>query len=107
GVEAVSELRDGHMVEQRGEPRPLPLPCRDSHTAQAARLVVPALCPGRGRLRRVLLGRPPSLLPLRGRRAAPVRVIRRYYAAVRLPTDVRAGRAAHRLLQPARPRLAW
>src|SRR6266852_288205 len=101
-VETVLETCDRDVVEQRGELCPLLLACNFAHTEQAARLVGPALCPGRGRLLGVLLGRPPSLRALRRRLPVLVRALRRYYAAVRLPIHVRAGLRAHALLQPAR-----
>src|SRR5262249_46593016 len=57
--------------------------------------------PGRGLRHRVPLGRPPSLHRLRGRaELASVRRLPRYYAVVRLPTGVRAGRTALGLPQP-------
>jgi hypothetical protein len=64
-VEAVPEQRDRDVVEQRGEPCPLVLTCNFPHTEQAAQRAGPALCPGRGRLLDVLLGRSPSLRALR------------------------------------------
>ncbi len=78
------------------------LTCDFTHTEQAARLAGPALRPGRGRLLDVLLGRPPSLQALRRRLPVLVRALRRYYATVRLPTDVHAGLRTHALLQPSR-----
>src|SRR6266478_6750380 len=62
----------------------------------------------RVRLWRVLLGQRPSLHNLRRRLPAFVRLLRRYYAAVRLPPAVHGGLMAHRLLLPARllPRAA-
>ena len=61
-----------------------------------------AQCPVRVRLWRVLLGQRPSLHSLRRRLPAFVRLLRQYYAAVRLPATVRGGLMAHRLLLPAR-----
>src|SRR5713101_5856383 len=62
----------------------------------------PARCPVRVRLWRVVLGQRPSLHNLRQRLPAFVRLLRRYYAAVRLPIAVHGGLMAHRLLLPAR-----
>src|SRR5271163_2151271 len=58
GVEALPQLMDGNVVEQRGEPRPLIFTCCLTHTKQVAQPADPALSPGRGRLD-VLLGRLP------------------------------------------------
>src|SRR5665213_610176 len=101
-VKAFPQQIDGNVVEQRGEPRPLIFTCCLTHTKQAAPPADPALCPGRGRLLDVLLGRLPSLHALRQRLPAVVRALRRYYATVRLPTGVHVGLPAHGLLQPAR-----
>ena len=76
--------------------------CYFTHTAQVAQLAGPALSPGRGRLPDVLLGRSPSLHALRRCLLTLVRTLRRYYATVRLPTDVHVGLRAQGLLQPAR-----
>src|SRR5947207_5108251 len=73
-----------------------------AHTLQPAAPASPARCPVRVRLWRVLLGQRPSLHNLRRRLPAFVRLLRRYYAAVRLPTAVHGGLMAHRLLLPAR-----
>ncbi len=51
---------------------------------------------------RVLLGGSSSLCTLRRRLSVLVRVLRRYYTTVRLPTNVHVGLMVHRLLQPAR-----
>src|SRR5580700_2764373 len=102
GAVAVPQQIDSNVVEQRGEPRPLVLTCCLTHTKQVAQLADPALSPGRGRLSDVLLGRLPSLHALRWRLPAVVRTLRRYYATVRLPTNVHVGLLAHGLLQPAR-----
>jgi hypothetical protein len=72
------------------------------HTFQPAVPASPALCPAQVRLFRVLLGRRPSLHNLRRRSPALVRLLRRYYAAVRLPAAVHDGLIAHRFLHPAR-----
>src|SRR6266481_605714 len=67
----------------------------------AAQPASPARCPVRVRLWRVLLGQRPSL---HRRLPAFVRLLRRYYAAVRLPTAVHGGLMAHRPVLPARGR---
>jgi len=54
----------------------------------------PALCRVRVEGESVLLDQQPSLLTLRQRCSVFVRVIHRYYAAVRLLADVHAGRVA-------------
>ena len=54
----------------------------------------PALCRVRVRLMSVLLDQRPSLLTLRQRFPVFVRMVHRYYAAVRLLGDVHAGRTA-------------
>ena len=101
-VVALPQQLGRDMVEQRGEPRPLVPTCCFTHTVQVAQLAGPALSPGRGRLPDVLLGRSPSLHALRRCLLTLVRTLRRYYATVRLPTDVHVGLRAHGLLQPAR-----
>src|SRR5713101_7495931 len=101
-VEAAPQQLGRDVVEQRGEPRPLVPTCCFTHTEQVARRAGPAPRPGRGRLPDVLLGRSPSLHALRRWPSTVVRALRRYYATVRLPTDVRVGLLAQGLLQPAR-----
>src|ERR1019366_2958386 len=100
--EAVPQQLGRDVVEQRGEPRPLVPTCYFAHTEQVARRAGPALRPGRGRLPDVLLGRSPSLPALRWRLSTVVRALRRYYATVRIPTNVHVGLLAQGLLQPAR-----
>ncbi len=73
-----------------------------AHTLQSAWPALPAQGPVRVRLRRVLLGPRPSLPDLRRRLPALVRLLRRYYAAVRVPAALHEGLAAHRVLPPAR-----
>jgi hypothetical protein len=90
------------MVEKRCEPYPLFLTCYFPHAEQAVRRVDPALSLGRGRPFGVLFGQSPSLHTLRRRFPAFVWALRRYYATVRLPTNVHVGLLAHDLLQPAR-----
>ena len=90
------------MVQQGRELQLPVLPCGFAHTLQPAWPAFPARCPVRVRLRRVLLGPRPSLRNLRWRLPAFVRLLRRYYAVVRLPATVHEGLAAHRVLPPAR-----
>src|ERR1039458_6204211 len=73
---------------------------------QPAWPALPARCPVRVRLFRVLLGQRPSLHDLLRPSPAFVRPLRWYYAAVRLPIAVHVGLRAHRLLPPIRPALA-
>ncbi len=81
---------------------PAPVPARRfAHAPQPVRRASPALCPVRGRLRGIPLGRSPSLHSLRQRRAAFVRLLLRYYATVRLPTAVHVGHMASGLPRPA------
>src|SRR5208283_5277565 len=89
------------VVEQGGELRPLTFPCCLAHTRQSLRHANLALCRVRGRLMGDLLDQRPSLLSLRRPLPVFVRVIHRYYAAVRSLADVRAGRTAICLPPPA------
>src|SRR6516225_448942 len=105
-VIARPEQVDAHVVQQSRE-LPLPiLPGYFPHTLQPLWPAFPALCPAQVRLLRVLLGLRPFLRNLRWRCAAFVRLLRRYYAAVRLPAVVHGGLTAHRVLPPAR-HTAW
>ena len=72
-----------------------------TYTVQPAWPALPALCPARVRLFRVLLGQRPSLHNLLRPSLAFVRLLRRYYAAVRLPAAVHVGLIAHRFLPPS------
>jgi len=72
----------------------LTFPCCFAHTRQPLGHANLALCRGRAGLMSVLLDQRPSLLILRWRFPAFVRMIHRYSSAVRLLRDVRAGRAA-------------
>ena len=101
-VVALPQQFDRHMVQQGGELQLPVLPCGFAHTLQPAWPAFPARCPARVRLWRVLLGPRPSLRNLRRRLPAFVRLLRRYYAVVRLPLAVHEGLAAHRVLPPAR-----
>src|SRR5579863_9919908 len=94
GVKAVSEQCDCQMVKQGGELHLLPFPCCPAHTRQPLGHARLALCRVRAGLRSVLLDQRPSLLTLRRRFPAFVRMIHRYYSAVRLLEDVHVGRAA-------------
>src|ERR1035441_6441685 len=90
------------MVEQGREPH-LPVLLRYfPHTSQSVWPAFPALRPALVRLLRVLLGQRPFLHNLRRRSPALVRLLRRYYAAVRLPAAVHGGLIAHRFLHPTR-----
>src|SRR5664280_973778 len=82
------------MMEQCGELHLLPFPCCLAHTRQPLGHACLALCRVRDELMSVLLDQRPSLLTLRQRLSVFVRMIHRYYAAVRLLGDVHAGRAA-------------
>ena len=93
-VKARPEQADRQVVEQGGELPLLPFPCRFPHTRQSLGYASPALCRVRAGLMGVLLDQRPSLLILRRRFPALVRMIHRYYSAVRLLGDVRAGRVA-------------
>src|SRR5215468_1725932 len=62
----------------------------------------PTLRSARVLLIHVLLGQRPFLHNLRWRSPAFVRLLRRYYSAVRLPINVHVGLIAHRLLPPVR-----
>src|SRR5205807_1077204 len=90
------------MMEQGREPHFLVLLRYFPHTFQPAGPAFPVLRPALVRLFRVLLGQRPFLHNLRRRSPALVRLLRRYYAAVRLPAAVREGLTAHRVLPPAR-----
>ena len=72
------------MVEERGEPFLLPLPCGFPYTAQRLGHASPALRPVRALLIRVPLGPRPWLHWLRRRSPGFVRQLRCYYTGVRL-----------------------
>jgi hypothetical protein len=87
-----------HTAPTSGRTRRRPVACRTpSRTSDTH---VPALCPGRGRLVGVSLGRSPSLHGLRSL-CGFVRPLLRYYGTVRLPKDVHVGRTAFSLRRPA------
>src|SRR5215469_2269840 len=97
---------NANVVQQSRELQLPILPGYFPHTLQPAWPAFPALSPAQVRLPRVLLGLRPFLHNLRWRCAAFVRLLRRYYAAVRLPAVVHGGLTAHRVLPPAR-HTAW
>jgi len=86
------------MVQQGRELHLLTPSCCFTYTLQPACLAFPTLRPARVRLFRLLLGQRPSLHNLLGPSLAFVRLLRRYYDAVRLPADAHLGLIAHRLL---------
>jgi len=94
GVKAIPEQSDRQMVKQSGEPHLLPFPCCPAHTRQPLGHASLALCRERAGLMSVLLDQRPSLLTLRRRSPAFVRMIHRYCTAVRLLEDMHAGRVA-------------
>jgi hypothetical protein len=93
-VKTLLEQSDRHMMEQGGELHLLPFPCCLAHTRQPLGHTSLALCRVRAGLMSVLLDQRPSLLTLRWRFPAFVRMIHRYCSAVRLLEDVHAGRTA-------------
>ena len=99
---AFPQQLDRHMVKQGCELQLPVLLCRCAHTLQPTWPTLPARCPARVRLWRVLLGPRPSLRNLRRGLPALVRLLRWYYAVVRLPLAVREGLAVHHVLPPAR-----
>src|SRR6266508_728081 len=101
-VVTIPEQIDRHMVQQSRVPH-LPLFLRYfPHTFQSVWPALPILRPVLVSLFRVLLGQRPFLHNLRLRFPALVRLLRRYYAAVRLPIAVHGGLIAHRFLHPIR-----
>ena len=91
-----------YVMPQRGELLLLVPAGSRPHTSQSLRHASPALCPERVGLFGVPLGRTASLHALRRGLPLVVRTLRWYYLLVRLPTGVRAGLIAHRLLPPIR-----
>src|SRR5438552_8865940 len=81
-------------MQQRSEPYTLALSRRLAHGDESVRRVVPAQCPGRGRLVAVPLGRGPSLHGLRRGQALFVRPLLRYYDPVRILIRVHVHRSA-------------
>src|SRR5580658_6650732 len=84
----------GDVMQQCREPYRLALSRRLAHGCQSVRRGIPALCPGRGRLTAVPLGRGPSLHGLRRGNTLLVRPLHQYYSLVRLLIRVHAHRSA-------------
>ena len=99
-VEAVPEQTNAQMVEQSGEPFLPPFLCCLPHTAQSLGHSFPALCRARVGLNDVLLGPRPSLPNLRRGLLLFVRLVHRYYGAVRLLRNVHVRLVALRLRRP-------
>src|SRR5580693_5865323 len=89
------------MVEQSREPFSSPFLCCFSHTAQSLGHSCPALCRVSVGQNDVLLGPHPFLPSLRRRSLFFVRLVHRYYGAVRLLQSVRVRLLALRLRGPA------
>src|ERR1035441_4841100 len=81
-------------MEQCGELHLLPFPRCLAHPLQPLAHASLALCRVRDELMDVLLDQRPSLTTLRQRLSVFVRMIHRYYSAVRLLGNVRARRSA-------------
>src|SRR5450631_3988303 len=88
------------MVEQSGEPFLLPLFCYLPHTVQPLGHALPALCRVHVWWNDVLLGLHSSLPNLRRRWSFFVRLVHRYYNAVRLLLNVRVRRSVYGLRRP-------
>ena len=89
------------VVEQGSEPFLLPFPCCFSHTVQSLGHAFPALCREHAWLSDVLLHLRPSLPNLRRSLPSFVRLVHRYYGAVRLLQHVHVRRSAYGLRGPA------
>src|SRR5580693_3175335 len=89
------------MVKQSREPFLSPFLCCFSHTAQSLGHLFPALCRVGVGWNDVLLGPRPFLPRLRRRLLFFVRLVHRYYGAVRLLQSVRVCLGALRLRRPA------
>jgi hypothetical protein len=76
------EKIDADMMEERGEPFLLPLPCGLSYALQRLCHAFPVLRPARALLARVPLGPRPWLHRLRGRSPGLVRRLHSYYFGV-------------------------
>ncbi len=83
-IERYPERIDIDVVEKRGEPLLLPLPCCLPYAVQRLGHAVPGLCPVRASLLRVPLGPRPWLHRLRHRCPGFVRRLHSYYGGVRL-----------------------
>src|SRR6516165_9463371 len=81
-------------MQQCGKPHTLALSRRSAHGVKPVRRGIPALCPGRGGLAAVPLGRGPSLHGLRRGRTLFVRLLHRSYSLVRLLIRVHVHRTA-------------
>ena len=81
-VECHPERIDIDVVQERGEPFFLPLPCRVPYTVQRLGHTRPDLSPVCASLVRVPLGPRPSLHRLRRRSPSLVRRLPRYYGGV-------------------------
>src|SRR6185295_16822146 len=88
------------MVKQSREPLLSPFLCCFSHTAQSLGHSFPALCRAGVGPNDVLLGPRPSLPNLRQDTFPFVRLVHRYYGAVRLLRGVHVRLAAFRLRGP-------
>ena len=82
GEERLPEQVQAEVVEERGEPFPLPLPRGLPYAAQHLGHACPVLRPARALLDRVPLGPRPSLHRLRRRSPSLVRRLPRYYGGV-------------------------
>jgi hypothetical protein len=94
GVEPFPEQPNRQMVEQGSELQILPFPSCFTHTRQPLGYASLALCRVRAGLMSVLLDQRSSLLTLRRWFPILVRMIHRYYSAVRLLENVHVGRIA-------------
>src|ERR1700686_4433538 len=88
------------MVEQSGEPFLLPFFCYLPHTVQPLGHALPPLCRVHAGWNDVLLGLRSSLPNLRRRWPFFVRLVHRYYNAVRLLLNVRVRRSVYGLRGP-------
>src|SRR5215207_7394268 len=89
------------VVQERGEPHTLVLPCDSAHAIQRTWRAHSGPVSGARFAGRVSLAQAPSLHRLRRRHAGVVRRLRRYYGPVRLPMAVHLRLAA--LAFPERP----
>src|SRR5712691_1566511 len=84
----LSKVLDADVVEERGEPLLLPLPCGLPYAFQRLCHGSPVLHPARALLARIPLGRRPWLHRLRRGSLHVVRRLLSYYGGVRLPASV-------------------
>jgi hypothetical protein len=80
--ERFPEQVDAEVVEERGEPFLLPVPCGCPYTVQRLGHAFPVLRPARALLSRVSLGPRPWLPRLRSRLPGLVRQVHSYYGGV-------------------------